>query len=157
MQWHSSEQFPQLGGTRTAKPVPQIIFLSRISLLHVTFSHSKTLNDLAHFQAATFHNQTHGYTSPMWHCITAKETDKMLPSYFTLSFDEPSEILRLPSRVHQLQYKTNKEANINLLKPKTYIMYHQLKKHSEIVFCPQCIYVFCVDLRTNCDSFSIQC
>jgi len=24
------------------------------------------------------------------------------------------------------------------------------------VFCPQCIYVFCVDLRTNSDYFSIQ-
>jgi hypothetical protein len=24
------------------------------------------------------------------------------------------------------------------------------------VFCPQCIYLFCVDLRTNSDYFSIQ-
>jgi len=44
----------------------------------------------------------------------------------------------------------------NLLKPKTYFMYHQLQ-HSEILcFCPQCIYVFCVDLRTNSDLCHLQ-
>jgi len=43
----------------------------------------------------------------------------------------------------------------NLIKPKTYFMYHQLYL-SEVVFYPQCICVFCVDLRTNTDYFSIQ-
>jgi hypothetical protein len=36
--------------------------------------------------------------------------------------------------------------NINLLKPKTYFMYHQLLTYRSYVFCPQFIYVFCVDL-----------
>ena len=45
---------------------------------------------------------------------------------------------------------------VNLLKPKTYFMYHQLLTFRNSVFCPQCIYVFCVDLRTNSDYVSIQ-
>jgi hypothetical protein len=43
---------------------------------------------------------------------------------------------------------------VNLLKPKTYFMYHKIE-HSEILCSAQHEFVFCVDLRTNSDYFSI--
>jgi len=50
----------------------------------------------------------------------------------------------------------NSDYFLNLSKPKTYFMYHQLL-HSEILCLPtECIYVFCMDLRTNKDYFSLQ-
>jgi hypothetical protein len=45
---------------------------------------------------------------------------------------------------------------INLLKPKTYFMYRQFNIQQFYVLPTQCIYVFCVDLRTNSDYFPIQ-
>jgi hypothetical protein len=35
-------------------------------------------------------------------------------------------------------------------------MYHQFNTHKIYVLPTQCIYVFCVDLRTNSDYFPIQ-
>ena len=35
-------------------------------------------------------------------------------------------------------------------------MYHQFNIHKSYVLPTQCIYVFCVDLRTNSDYFPIQ-
>jgi hypothetical protein len=44
--------------------------------------------------------------------------------------------------------------NNNLLKPKTYFTYvPPAVTYRNSVFCPQCIDVFCVDLRTNSDLF----
>jgi len=45
---------------------------------------------------------------------------------------------------------------LSLLNPKTYFMYHQFNFQQFCVLPPQCIYVFCVDLRTNSNHFSIQ-
>ena len=45
---------------------------------------------------------------------------------------------------------------LNLLKPKTYSMYHQFNIQQFSVLPTQCICVFCMDLRTNSDYFPIQ-
>ena len=37
-----------------------------------------------------------------------------------------------------------------------YYMYHQFNIHKFYVLPTQCIYVFCVDLRTNSDYFPVQ-
>ena len=42
---------------------------------------------------------------------------------------------------------------INLLKPTGYVMYRQFNIQQFYVLSTQCIYVFCVDLRTNSDYF----
>jgi hypothetical protein len=47
------------------------------------------------------------------------------------------------------------EQQFNFLKPKTYFMYHQFNIQQFYVLSTQCIYVFCVDLRTNSDYFPI--
>jgi hypothetical protein len=38
---------------------------------------------------------------------------------------------------------------INLLKPTGYGMHQQVEYFNNCTLCPQCIYVFCVRLRTN--------
>jgi len=43
----------------------------------------------------------------------------------------------------------------NPLKPSGYYMYHQFGTHKFYALTTQCIYVFCVDLRTNSDYFPI--
>jgi len=43
-----------------------------------------------------------------------------------------------------------------LLKSSGHYMYHQFNIHKFYVLSTQCIYVFCVDLRTNSDYFSTQ-
>ena len=48
------------------------------------------------------------------------------------------------------------ELDIKLSNPKIYFIYHQLKIQQFYVLPTQCIYVFCEDLRTNSDYFSIQ-
>jgi len=45
---------------------------------------------------------------------------------------------------------------MNPLKPSGRYMYHQFNIHKFYVLPTQCIYVFCVDLRTNSDFFPIQ-
>jgi hypothetical protein len=47
-------------------------------------------------------------------------------------------------------------SHINSLKPSGYCMYRQFNIQQFYVLPTQCIYVFCVDLRTNCDYFPIQ-
>jgi len=47
-------------------------------------------------------------------------------------------------------------SGFNLLKPKTYFMYHQFNAQQFHVLPTQIIYVFCMGLRTNCDYFPIQ-
>ena len=42
------------------------------------------------------------------------------------------------------------------LKPSGNYTYHQFNIHKFYVLLTQCIYVFCVDLRTNSDYFPIQ-
>jgi len=43
------------------------------------------------------------------------------------------------------------------IKPKAYFMYHQvLTFRNSVFFCPQRIFVFCVDLRTNSNCFPFQ-
>ena len=45
---------------------------------------------------------------------------------------------------------------INSLKPGGYYMYHQFNVKKFYVLPAQCIYVFCVDLRTTSDYFPKQ-
>jgi hypothetical protein len=45
---------------------------------------------------------------------------------------------------------------INPLEPSGYYMYHQFNIHKFYFLPTQCIYVFCMDLRTNSDYFSVQ-
>jgi len=45
---------------------------------------------------------------------------------------------------------------LNTLKPSGHYMYRQFNIHKFYVLPTHCIYVFCVDLRTNSDYFSIQ-
>jgi hypothetical protein len=49
-----------------------------------------------------------------------------------------------------------KKIFLNTLKPNGYYVYHQFNIHKLYVLPTQCIYVFCVDLRTNSDYFTIQ-
>jgi len=51
---------------------------------------------------------------------------------------------------------TARTNSINCLKPSGYYMYHQFNIHKFYVLSTQCIYVFCVDLRTNSDYFPVQ-
>ena len=46
--------------------------------------------------------------------------------------------------------------NVISLKPSGHYMCHLFNIHKFYVLPAQCIYVFCVDLRTNSDSFPIQ-
>ena len=55
-----------------------------------------------------------------------------------------------------LQIWAQKVGYIDVLKSKTYIMYRQFNIQQLYVLPTQCIYVFCVDLRTNSDYFPIQ-
>jgi hypothetical protein len=48
------------------------------------------------------------------------------------------------------------EDNINPLKPSGHYMYHQFNTHKSYVLPTHCIYVFCVDLRTNSHYFPMQ-
>ena len=45
---------------------------------------------------------------------------------------------------------------LNTLKPSGHYMYRQFNIQQFCVLPTQCIYVFCVDLRTNSDYFPIQ-
>jgi hypothetical protein len=49
-----------------------------------------------------------------------------------------------------------KRCKFNPLKPSGYYTYHQFYTQNFYVLPTQCIYVFCVDLRTNNDYFPIQ-
>ena len=51
---------------------------------------------------------------------------------------------------------TTKAKSINYLKPSGQYIYHQLNIKKFYILPTQCIYVFCVDLRTNSDYFPIQ-
>ena len=54
-------------------------------------------------------------------------------------------------------FKVNKMLRIaNLLKPKILHYVPPALTYRNSVFCPKCIYVFCVDLRTNSGYFPIQ-
>ena len=45
---------------------------------------------------------------------------------------------------------------INISKPTGHVMFHKFNIQQLYVLPTQCIYVFCVDLRTNSDYFPIQ-
>jgi hypothetical protein len=44
-----------------------------------------------------------------------------------------------------------REAAVNLLEPTGYGMHQQVDYFNNCTLCPQCIYAFCVCLRTNSD------
>jgi len=49
----------------------------------------------------------------------------------------------------------SKLLKINPVKPSGHYMYHQFNIHKSYVLPTQCIYVFCMDLKTNSDYFHI--
>ena len=52
---------------------------------------------------------------------------------------------------------TNTERTlINLLKPTGYVMHQQFTTFNNCTFCPHCIYLFCIYLRTNSDLCHLQ-
>ena len=55
--------------------------------------------------------------------------------------------------VKDLQVQINR---VNPLESSGHYMYHQFNIHKFYFLTAQCIYVFCVDLRTNSDYFPIQ-
>ena len=60
------------------------------------------------------------------------------------------------AQTEHAEFTTVTELTVKLLKPKTYFMYRQFNIQKFYVMPTQCIYVFCVDLRTNSDYFPIQ-
>ena len=66
-------------------------------------------------------------------------------------------VLKLSSRVTDFWRLEGKYLfYINFLKPTGYVIHHQFNIQQLYVLPTQCIYVFCVDLRTNSDYFPIQ-
>jgi len=61
----------------------------------------------------------------------------------------------LRSFIHSFITKKN-PLTIKPLKPSGHYMYHQFNIKHSYVLPTQCIYVFCMDLRTNSDYFPIQ-
>ena len=60
------------------------------------------------------------------------------------------------TNLSELNTNTNIFIFINPLKPSGHYMYHQFNIQQFYALPTQCIYVFCVDLRTNSDYFPIQ-
>jgi hypothetical protein len=55
------------------------------------------------------------------------------------------------------RFTVSMHCQLNILKPSGHYMYHQVFNIQQFYVLPtQCIYVFCVDLRTNSDYFPIQ-
>jgi len=46
--------------------------------------------------------------------------------------------------------------SLNALRPSCFFVYHQFNINQLSVLFTQCIYVFCVDLRTNSNYFTVQ-
>jgi hypothetical protein len=66
---------------------------------------------------------------------------------------QDSEILELNLAAHKVITGLQR---VNRLKPSGYFTYRQFNTHKFYVLPTQCVYVFCVDLRTNSDYFPIQ-
>ena len=88
-------------------------------------------------------------TTKCWKC--RKPTNKVSTDHCRITLTSPGYIVAALIAIIFEHIKFNR------LKPKTYFMYHPpALTFRNSVFCPQCIYVFCVDLRTNSDFLSIQ-
>jgi len=46
--------------------------------------------------------------------------------------------------------------HVNRVQPSGHYMYRQFNVHKLYVLPTQCVYVFCVDMRTNSDYFTVQ-
>ena len=57
---------------------------------------------------------------------------------------------------HDKDYSLWEEMWLTLQNPSGYFTYRQVLAFRNSKFCPHCIYVFCIYLRTNSDYFSIQ-
>ena len=62
----------------------------------------------------------------------------------------------LENAIKRDRHRHWKQRTINSVKPSGYYMYRQFNIQQFYVLPTQCIYVFCVDLRTNSDYFPIQ-
>ena len=58
--------------------------------------------------------------------------------------------------VYGLQYTAYQKVTINPFNSSGHYMYRQFNIQQFYVLSTQCVYVFCVDLRTNSDYFPIQ-
>ena len=67
--------------------------------------------------------------------------------------EEPAEQVLTPG---QVRFRTESKARFNPLQPSGHYMYRQFNIQQFYVLPTQCIYVFCVDLRTNSDYFPMQ-
>ena len=65
-------------------------------------------------------------------------------------------VCRQKESARERQTATESTPLLNPLKPSGLYMYSQFNIQQFYVLPTQCIYVFCVDLRTNCDYFPIQ-
>jgi len=63
--------------------------------------------------------------------------------------------LILVNSAQKLQYQTG-NLIFNPSQPSGHYMYHQFNIQLFYVSPTQCVYVFCVDLRTNSDYFTVQ-
>jgi hypothetical protein len=76
---------------------------------------------------------------------------------YNIKTDFMDEILSLPlSYTGYCVMCSNMAVSARRLKPSGHYMYHQFNIQQFYVLFTQCIYVFCVDLRTNSDYFPIQ-
>jgi len=55
-----------------------------------------------------------------------------------------------------VEHTVEPQGHHNTLQPRGYYMYRQFNIHQFHVLSTQCIYMFCVDLRTNSDYFPKQ-
>jgi hypothetical protein len=60
-----------------------------------------------------------------------------------------------PSEIYSVKFRKT-VYKINPFMRSGYYTYHQFNIHKFYVLPTQCIYVFCVDLRTNSDYFTVQ-
>jgi hypothetical protein len=67
-------------------------------------------------------------------------------------------VVQRTSQIYQVSnlYRIIYVIFLKLLKPGGHYMYHQFNTQQFYVLPTQCIFIFCVDLRTNSDYFPIQ-
>jgi len=72
-------------------------------------------------------------------------------TFNTVGFRNSVGVIRI-----QTNGRTDEESHCNALTPSSNYMYHQFNIQQFYVLPTQCIYVFCVDLRTNSDYCLMQ-
>ena len=101
---------------------------------------------------------TEGYTSTPLVCLRDVYRDKINFEFLNLSLKCDSVVILLSfSYTRMLKRRYPSTAQWSLYVPHSgHYMYHQFNIQQFHVLPTQCIYVFCVDLRTNSHYFPIQ-